>query len=97
MAGGISDHLDNLDDLASESGQSQSNISIGYNHAPSSPMRHFSSTNLEPGQGAIAEWPASSRNIKNSEAMFEDELEATDEANAMDFEKKNSLDATSDQ
>ena len=85
LAGGISDHLD---DLVSED-RSQSNISIGYNHAPTSPLRHFSSNNLEPGQGQVPEWPASSRAVGNTEAMFEDELEATDEANAMAFEKKN--------
>ena len=36
--------------------QSQSNISIGYNHAPSSD-RHHSSTNLEPKNSEGPEWP----------------------------------------
>ena len=78
-----------MDDPVSED-RSQSNISIGYNHAPSSPMRHLSSNNLEPGQ-ALPEWPASSRAAQQShEDLFKDELEATDEATGMAFEKKNS-------
>ena len=53
-------------------------------------MRHLSIDGQEPGQHiSLPEWPASARaNKKNTEAMFEDELDATDEAAGMAFENK---------
>ena len=68
------------------SDRSQSNMSSGYNHAPSSPMRHRSSANVEPGQ-ALAEWPTGAT---NEASLFKEEFEATDEGTGMAFEGKNS-------
>lgn len=67
--------------------RSRSNISIGYNHEPTSPMRHRSSTNavaglLDPNFGPLlgGEVP------RGGQALFQEELEAPD---AMAFESKN--------
>ena len=89
-SGGISDHLD---DVAASEGEeedpcSQSNISIGYNHAPTSPMRQLSQNNIEPP--TLPEWPASSKAAPNSTSkpslLFREELEANDDATGMAFD-----------
>lgn len=54
------------------SDRSRSNLSIGYNHAPESPMRHRSSNNVE--LGGSAEWPT--QISKTNPALFGEELES---------------------
>ena len=74
---------------AAVSDRSQSNISIGYNHAPSSD-RHFSSTNLEepPSKDSEDLWPvgkqngvteAAAGNAGSNNLMFKDELEGAND------------------
>ena len=68
-----------------QSDRSQSNVSNGYNHAPTSPMRHRSSNNYEPGE---AEWPQSQ--AKKTQALFREELEGTDGEAGMVFDSNTS-------
>ena len=56
---------DDLDDEAMQ--RTASNLSVGYNHyEPTSPMRHRSSNNIEPGH--MPEWPIS--HAKKADPMF---------------------------
>ena len=73
------------------SDRTQSNISIGYNHAPESD-RHFSSTNAEPGK--FADWPVLTPSGNQETSLFKDELEANDEQTPMAFEASHSPRAT---
>ena len=63
-----------------------SNFSNGYNHAPSSPMRHRSSNNAVDMQPFEASWPQQTTQ-KKTQALFNEELEATDPATGMAFEQ----------
>ena len=73
--------------VVSDGDRSQSNISIGFNHAPESD-RHFSSTNAESGK--FADWPIVTPSGLQETALFKEELEATDEITPMAFESMRS-------
>ena len=93
-SGGISDHMDHdvaaSDEAAEEEDQEdRSNISIGYNHAPTSPMRQLSQNNIDAPM-TLPEWPASSKAETNMAArpslLFREELEANDDTTGMAFD-----------
>ena len=75
-------YTDGQDGEVSE--RSRSNLSIGYNHAPESPMRHRSSNNVELGDSP--NWPTTIEN-KNPAALFVEELESGVDG-VMTFDKK---------